>query len=247
VAIQLDNNLIVFYQSLSVRSFEPLNFNGIGHNVNCFRVESLGEIVGDFVSQFSEGFSEALAIMITKTGKMSEIWQKMWQQLVAFAIQQLMKLLAQRLVLILLSVIGLSEGGLVPSKAKGGPVSMGAGGAVERAEALVSQYFQKLQEGGEVLIRAHVGEFVIPKWMTDFVKRTRSIPGELVEAIASGRPPKKMQEGGEVKPGAAPPISYQWNITFMPGSRFTEEDKASTRAWFENDLWPLQRELQRRE
>ena len=208
--------------------------------------DALGEAVGGFVSEFADAFTETLIVMIKQTEDMEEVWQKMWQRLVAYALDQLLKLLAWKIVTWFLGLIGLKGGGEVKGSAGAGAPSMEVGGPVAQAEAIIAQYARSMQKGGEVLIRAHVGEFMIPEWMTSFIKRTGSIPGELVNAIVAGRPPKQMQAGGEVAPGAVS-AANTWTVNFLPGSRFTEADKASTRAWFENEIWPLQRELQRRE
>lgn len=213
--------------------------------------ESLGEIVGSFLEQWSEGLSEALVLWVKQTEDMEKVWQKMWQRLVAYALDQLLKLLAMAIVKFILKLFGLGGGGEVKATAaagalKGGEIGkLSKGGMISAIEQAVTQRIAQMQEGGEVLIRAHLGEYVIPEWMTDYIKKTRSVPGELVEAIGAGKPPKRYQAGGEVERGAG--AMYQTiSVTFMPGSRFTAEDKASTRAWFENELWPLQQEMVRR-
>ncbi|MBA7713293.1 hypothetical protein ES703_122294 [subsurface metagenome] len=212
---------------------------------------SLGEIAAKSFTKMVDDFAEGLVVMMEGMENMWHYWQKFWQQLVAFAVKELMKLLAKKVVMFLLKLLGIAipglgggggikvGGGAVAGAGAGGP-GMELGGAIKNARGLATRNLQNFQRGGEVLIAAHTGEYVIPRWMTEFIKKTRSVPEQLIEAIAAGTPPRRYQEGGEVTP------SYSWTVQFMPGSRFTPEDRLSTRAFFEQDIWPLIIEHQRR-
>ncbi|GAH82621.1 unnamed protein product, partial [marine sediment metagenome] len=141
-----------------------------------------------------------------------------------------------------LGIFGLGRGGPVPAAEEGGLVSpwMKKGGLVKAWRKRLESF----QKGGEVLIRAHEGEYMIPEPVVTQIRRTREVPEGLVEGIVAGKPPS-YQRGGEVGIGERAPATLV--VNFQPGTQFTELEKAQTRQYFERTWLPLWREAQRRE
>ncbi|GAH60269.1 unnamed protein product, partial [marine sediment metagenome] len=151
-------------------------------------------------------------------------------------------LLAKAVVITILRFLGLP----VPSLAKGGEVKvpknipeLEKGGLVQS----ISKRLQSLQKGGEVIVKAHEGEYYIPSPLVKQIKRTKEVPESLTEAIVAGKPPS-FQRGGEV--GAGEEGVGNLIVNFYPGTQFTEENKVKTRMWFEETILPLYRETERR-
>ncbi|GAG94694.1 unnamed protein product, partial [marine sediment metagenome] len=109
----------------------------------------------------------------------------------------------------------------------------------------VSERLQSLQKGGEVIVKAHEGEYYIPSPLVKQIKKTGEMPESLTEAIVAGKPPS-FQRGGEVG-GDGGEGAGNLIVHFHPGTQFTEENKVKTRMWFEETILPLYREAERRE
>lgn len=173
--------------------------------------------------------------------------QAVWREFINALIKEIIRLIVQMLVALaikmLLLALGIPVGG-------GGPVPAEAGGEVAPAMkkgGLIKKLrkrLQDLQKGGEVLVRAHEGEYVIPEPVVTRIKRTREVPEELVEGIVAGKPPS-FQRGGEI--GIAERAPATLIVNFQPGTTFTELEKTQARQYFERTWLPLWREAQRRE
>ncbi|MBA7594673.1 hypothetical protein ES703_01620 [subsurface metagenome] len=172
--------------------------------------------------------------------------QAVWRNFINAVIKEIMRLIAQMIAMAVikaaLMIFGLGGGGPVPAAEEGGLVSaeMKKGGLVKAWRKRLKSF----QKGGEVLIRAHEGEYYIPEPLVKQIRRTREVPEGLVEGIVAGKPPS-YQRGGEVGIGERAPATLV--VNFQPGTRFTELEKAQTRQYFERTWLPLWREAQRRE
>jgi len=92
----------------------------------------------------------------------------------------------------------MEKGGEVKGYERGSEVKgYEKGGEIEKRNGLVDSILQKFQKGGEVLVRAHKGEYIIPESMTRMIKRTGEFPESLLGGIRKGEPPS-YQVGGEI-------------------------------------------------
>jgi len=170
-------------------------------------------------------------------------WRNFINAIIAEIGRLIAYLIAKAAVIAILRFLGIP----IPSFSKGGEVKvpknipeLRKGGLVQS----INKGLQSLQKGGEVMVRAHEGEYFIPSPLVKQIKRTGEVPESLTEAIVAGKPPS-FQKGGEVgiggEEGAANLI-----VHFHPGTQFTEENKVKTRMWFTETILPLYRETVRR-
>lgn len=167
--------------------------------------------------------------------------QKWWRDFVNAVIAEIARLIAQMIALaivkIFLKTLGLEVGGPVPAAEEGG--EMKKGGLVKAWRKRLKSF----QKGGEVLIRAHEGEYMIPEPIVEKIRKTREAPRGLIEGIVAGKPPS-YQRGGEV---TGPRAGGDLIIHFHPGLAWEEVKKVQSRQMFERTWLPLWREAQRRE
>lgn len=131
-------------------------------------------------SSTQSAIRNALVGMTDSSRKFRDVVKGFWKDLKASIISAIADMIAKWLIFKAISGFGFGGGGIISKKA-GGPIPSFA-------------------DGGAVPIIAHVGEYVIPKNLVDLIKRTGSIPSDLIGAIQAGRPPK-FQAGGAIGGG----------------------------------------------
>ena len=170
-------------------------------------------------------------------------WRNFINSVIAEVGRLIAYLLAKAIVIKVLQWLGIPTGGF----AKGGEIKVPGNIPEFKKGGLIPslrKQLQSYQKGGEVIIRAHEGEFMIPEPLVKQIKRTREVPETLTSAIVAGKPPS-FQRGGEIaNVGTA---GSNLIVNFQPGTDFTEVEKVKARQYFEKTWLPLWREAQRRE
>jgi len=174
-------------------------------------------------------------------------WRNFINSVIAEVGRLIAYLLAKAIVIKILQWLGIPAGGLKVGGTVSASAGVGVGGGMtfEKGGLIpsIQKGLQSLQKGGEVIVRAHEGEYMIPEPLVNQIKKTREVPETLTSAIVAGKPPS-FQRGGEV--GAGGEGVGNLIVNFYPGTQFTEENKVKTRMWFEQTILPLYREAERR-
>jgi len=196
--------------------------------------ESALQNIADLKEEHEQALQDMADDMVTK----EDIWKTFWDDIKTAAISALAEVIAKQAISALLSmgpagwaILGLA---FIYALAQSG---MALGGEVaKQVKALgvelkydLGGMVKGFQAGGgtdTVLIKATPGEYVISKPMTDFIKRTGIVTGDLINAIRIGTrtPTPAFAVGGAVPPAISTnPISNQVNIGEISVSIFAQE------------------------
>jgi len=158
----------------------------------------LKSTVGDIVGYLESNLSNAIYNLLSGTDKVKMTWKSFWEGLKDILIKAIAAMIAKLIVLAAFSwlfkllgvpigILGLDKGGKVKGYASGGS-------STDTVPAMLTP-----------------GEYVIAKPMTDFIKRFKAIPQNLVGAIAGGlqTPTPAFAGGGSV--GAIPAGQNTYN------------------------------------
>jgi len=126
-----------------------------------------GEIFDDFKDSVESSLSSAFYSVLSGAKTFGEAMKDLWKSMIDAILQQIARLAASWIVNLIFPSGGLGLGILGFNKVK----KYQFGGLVDTVPA-----------------RLTVGEYVIDKPMTDFIRRFKAIPQNLIEAIAGGLP-----------------------------------------------------------
>ena len=139
---------------------------------------AIGDLISDLRSAMVSGLSDAFYSVLSGAKTFGEAMKDLWKSMIDAILQQIAKLAASWLINLIFPGGGLLSG--ILGFNKGGGVGYQFGGEVK-----------KYQFGGladTVMAKLDIGEYVISKPMTDFIKKFKAIPQNLVEAISGGLP-----------------------------------------------------------
>lgn len=133
----------------------------------------------DKMDEIKEKHEEVMEEMEGEQVTMKSIWENFWSDLKSAAISALAQIIAKLVVMkglmLLFGAFGwvwpFNEGGGVGSNKGGGVKGFTSGGGVDTIPAMLTE-----------------GEYVIAKPMTDFIRKFKSIPANLISAIVNGSP-----------------------------------------------------------
>jgi len=158
---------------------EPLKYTGEKIEETVEKTTStIGDLISDLKNAMESGLSSAFYSVLSGAKTFGEAMKDLWKDMIDAILQQIAKLAASWIVNLIFPGGGLLSG--ILGFNKGGGVGYQFGGEVK-----------KYQFGGSVdtiPARLTVGEYVIDKPMTDFIKRFKMIPQNLVNAVARGLP-----------------------------------------------------------
>jgi len=143
---------------------------------------TIGDLISDLKDAMESGLSSAFYSVLSGAKTFGEAMKDLWKSIVDAILQQIARLAASWIVNLIFPGGGLGLG--ILGFNKGGGVGYQFGGLVDTVPA-----------------RLTVGEYVIDKPMTDFIRRFKAIPQNLIEAIAGGLPtpaPVAFAAGGPV-------------------------------------------------
>ena len=167
-------------------------------------------------------YDEILGDMEGEQVTFGSIMQNLWKTLVDAIITELIRIAAQYVVMWLISMFAGSKGGGVGYKLGGEIEKYDLGGQIKRMRQFQArtEYLQSGGPKGTDTVPAWLtpGEYVIAKPMTDFIRKTGAITGNLIRSIQTGSrtPAPGFAEGGLVAAGAGGYGSIELNI--MPGA-----------------------------
>ena len=165
----------------------------------------LSNIIKDIVGYLENNLSNAIYNLLSGAEKIELTWKSFWEGLKDILIKAVAAMIAKLIILasfswlfnllgIPVSLLGLNKGGKV-EKNKGGEVEGFAAGGSPR---------------DTVPAMLTPGEYVISKPMVDFIKKTGTVTGNLIDAIKTGtKTPTASFAGGG---GVSNPISNTINI-----------------------------------
>jgi len=158
---------------------EPLKYTGekIEETVDN-TTSAISDLISDLKDAMESGLSSAFYSVLSGSKTFGEAMKDLWKSMIDVILHQIARMAASWIVNLIFPGGGLLSG--ILGFNKGGGVGYQFGGEVK-----------KYQFGGlvdTVPARLTVGEYVIDKPMTDFIRRFKAIPQNLVEAIAGGLP-----------------------------------------------------------
>jgi len=158
---------------------EPLKYTGdkIEETVE-ETTSSVSDLISDLKNAMESGLSNAFYSVLSGAKTFGEAMKDLWKSMIDVILQQIAKLAASWIINLIFPGGGLLSG--ILGFDKGGGVGYQFGGEVK-----------KYQFGGSVdtiPARLTIGEYVIDKPMTDFIKRFKMIPQNLVNAVVRGLP-----------------------------------------------------------
>lgn len=158
---------------------EPLKYTGekIEETVND-TISSIGDLISDLKASMISGLSDAFYSVLSGSKTFGEAMKDLWKSMIDAILQQIARLAASWIVNLIFPGGGLGLG--ILGFNKGGGVGYQSGGEVK-----------KYQFGGladTVMAKLDIGEYVISKPMTDFIRKFKAIPQNLVEAVSRGLP-----------------------------------------------------------
>ena len=171
---------------------EPLKYTGekIEETVDN-TTSAIGDLISDLKDAMESGLSSAFYSVLSGAKTFGEAMKDLWKSMIDAILQQIARLAASWIVNLIFPGGGLGLG--ILGFNKGGGVGYQFGGEVK-----------KYQFGGlvdTVPARLTVGEYVISRDMTNFIRKFKAIPQNLIEAIAGGLPtpaPVAFATGGPV-------------------------------------------------
>ena len=158
---------------------EPLKYTGekMEETVNN-TTSAIGDLISDLRAAMVSGLSGAFYSVLSGAKTFGEAMKDLWKSMIDAILQQIAKLAASWIINLIFPGGGLLSG--ILGFNKGGGVGYHFGGEVK-----------KYQFGGladTVMAKLDIGEYVISKPMTDFIRKFKAIPQNLVEAITGGLP-----------------------------------------------------------
>jgi hypothetical protein len=152
---------------------EPLKYTGekIEENIDD-TTSAIGDLISDLKTSMQSGLSSAFYNILSGSKTFGEAMKDLWKSIIDAILQQIAKLAASWVIKLVFGAIGFDMGGIVKEFQSGGEV-------------------KKFQFGGmtdTVMAKLDIGEYVISKPMTDFIRRFKAIPQDLISAIAGGLP-----------------------------------------------------------
>jgi len=139
---------------------------------------SVSDLISDLKTAMESGLSNAFYSVLSGAKTFGEAMKDLWKSMIDAILQEIAKLAASWIVNLIFPGGGLLSG--ILGFSKGGGVGYQFGGEVK-----------KYQFGGladTVMAKLDIGEYVISKPMTDFIRKFKAIPQNLVEAISGGFP-----------------------------------------------------------
>lgn len=158
---------------------EPLKYTGekIEDTVE-ETTSAISDLISDLKNAMESGLSSAFYSVLSGAKTFGEAMKDLWKSMIDAILQQIAKLAASWIINLIFPGGGLLSG--ILGFSKGGGVGYQFGGEVK-----------KYQFGGladTVMAKLDIGEYVISKPMTDFIRRFKAIPQDLISAIAGGLP-----------------------------------------------------------
>lgn len=158
---------------------EPLKYTGekIEETVED-TTSAVSDLISDLKNAMESGLSSAFYSVLSGAKTFGEAMKDLWKDMIDAILQQIAKLAASWIVNLIFPGGGLLSG--ILGFNKGGGVGYQSGSEVK-----------KYQFGGladTVMAKLDIGEYVISKPMTDFIKRFKMIPQNLIEAVSRGLP-----------------------------------------------------------
>jgi len=139
---------------------------------------TIDDLISDLRTAMESGLSNAFYSVLSGSKTFGEAMKDLWKGMIDAILQQIARIAASWLINLIFPGGGLGLN--ILGFNKGGGVGYQFGGEVK-----------KYQFGGSVdtiPARLTVGEYVIDKPMTDFIKRFKMIPQNLIEAVSRGLP-----------------------------------------------------------
>jgi TP901 family phage tail tape measure protein len=139
------------------------------------------EFIDPVITYIADYLTEAIWSLLDNTSEFTWSWSNFWDGLKNIVKQAVNAILKQLLLLaanwVFMTIFGF-------------PLFFDKGGGVGYAKGGKAEYYQEGGPKGTDIVPAWLtpGEYVISKEMTNFIKRFRAIPQNLVEAIAGGFP-----------------------------------------------------------
>lgn len=152
---------------------EPLKYTGekIEETVDD-TTSAIGDLISDLKTSMQSGLSSAFYNILSGSKTFGEAMKDLWKSIIDAILQQIAKLAASWVIKLVFGAIGFDMGGIVKEFQSGGEV-------------------KKFQFGGmtdTVMVAVTPGEYILSKPMTDFIRRFKAIPQDLISAIAGGLP-----------------------------------------------------------
>ncbi len=139
---------------------------------------TIDDLISDLKDSMISGLSDAFYSVLSGSKTFGESMKDLWKSMIDVILQQIARLAASWIVNLIFPGGGLGLG--ILGFDKGGGVGYQPGGEVK-----------KYQFGGladTVMAKLDIGEYVISKPMTDFIRKFKAIPQNLVEAVSRGLP-----------------------------------------------------------
>ena len=157
----------------------PLKYTGekIEETINN-TTSAISDLISDLKNAMESGLSSAFYSVLSGTKTFGEAMKDLWKSMIDAILQQIARFAASWIINLIFPGGGLLSG--ILGFDKGGGAGYQFGGEVK-----------KYQFGGSVdtiPARLTVGEYVINKPMTDFIRRFKAIPQNLIEAVSRGLP-----------------------------------------------------------
>jgi hypothetical protein len=152
---------------------EPLKYTGeevketVGDTTS-----AIGDLISDLKTSMQSGLSSAFYNILSGSKTFGEAMKDLWKSIIDAILQQIAKLAASWVIKLVFGAIGFDMGGIVKEFQSGGEV-------------------KKFQFGGmtdTIMAAVTPGEYILSKPMTDFIRRFKAIPQDLISAIAGGLP-----------------------------------------------------------
>ena len=157
----------------------PLKYTGekIEETINN-TTSAISDLISDLKNAMESGLSSAFYSVLSGSKTFGEAMKDLWKSMIDAILQQIARFAASWIINLIFPGGGLLSG--ILGFDKGGGAGYQFGGEVK-----------KYQFGGSVdtiPARLTVGEYVINKPMTDFIRRFKAIPQNLIEAVSRGLP-----------------------------------------------------------
>lgn len=158
---------------------EPLKYTGekIEETINN-TTYAISDLISNLKTSMESGLSDAFYSVLSGSKTFGEAMKDLWKSMIDAILQQIARLAASWIVNLIFPGGGLGLG--ILGFNKGGGVGYQFGGQVK-----------KYQVGGladTVMAKLDIGEYVISKPMTDFIRKFKAIPQNLIEAVSRGLP-----------------------------------------------------------
>lgn len=133
---------------------------------------AIGDLISDLKTGMESGLSDAFYNILSGTKTFGETIKDLWKSMIDAILHQIAKLAASWVIKLVFGAIGFDTGGIVKEFQFGGEA-------------------KKFQFGGmtdTIMAAVTPGEYILSKPMTDFIRRFKAIPQDLISAIAGGLP-----------------------------------------------------------